>query len=149
MKSFLYIVYISFIVAAARRFWSLVGNYAELHVMRTRDEGHGSIYDVKLGYMYRVPVSGGYMNVFLDSQFCRKFRCRGACGYIDAIPRIRAAMERYIRKHGGLGVNFDYSLTPVNYRVTRLNTFSGALGTATGPEFDFMREAFYGIPRDL
>ncbi len=151
MKRFLYMIYGLFLVGAARKAVKMVSEYEEFHVRFTRDCMRSSWFEIKLVYLKTstignlegIPVK---MMHVISSGFYRRFRCRGASGHSDCCVAVRKAMDKYIKGHGGLGEGVGYSLAPVHALVNCVDIIPKDIDMS---EFDLVKEAFYGIPREL
>ena len=151
MKSFLYIIYGLFALGAARKVARTVSNYEEFHLRCTKDFLRSSWFEVKLVYL-KTSVVGArdgsevkMMSVFHSGYF-RRFRCRRAVGNSDCCMAVRKAMEKYIRGHGGLGEGIEFSLAPMHSFVGGIQVMPKNFDPS---EFELVKEAFYGIPREL
>lgn len=119
MKKFLYIVYLGFLVGAARRFSKLV----KMGVgMRLRDTYFPpSEYKVSLAYtkVLSIDTPDGHtpMAISVNSGITRTFVCKRAEGFFDVTLILKARMKRYISRHyGSLDLEFtlesDYTSSP-------------------------------------
>lgn len=151
MKMFLYMIYGLFLVGAARKAVKKVSEYEEFYVHCTKDCMRSSWFEIKLVYnktstvgkLEGIPVK---MMHIIRSGDCRRFRCRRASGHSDCCVAVRKAMEKYIKGHGGLGEGVGYSLAPVHALVNCVDIIPKDIDMS---EFDLVKEAFYGIPREL
>lgn len=151
MKRFLYIIYGLFLVGAARKAVRTVSAYEEIHLLRTRDSMRSSWFEIKLVYnktqtvgnLEGIPVK---MMHIIRSGYYRRFRCRRASGNSDCCVAVRKAMERYIRSHGGLEEGVGFNLAPMHALVDCVQITPKGVDMS---EFDLVKEAFYGIPREL
>lgn len=152
MKRFLYIIYGLFLFGAARKAVKTVSEYEEFHVRCTKDCMRSSWFEIKLVY-YKAMTMGNLEGIpvkmmhIIRSGYYRRFRCRRASGHSDCCVAVRKAMEKYIRSHGGLEEGVGFSLAPMHALVD--------CGVQITPkdvdmsEFGLIKEAFYGIPREL
>lgn len=152
MKRFLYIVYGLFAAGAVRKFWKDVGKHREFKVMCNRYDMRSSWFNVKLVYVRDTligssRIDGGNVKLrhYIVSGYFRRFRCRGASSNVDVMCELRKAMDIYIKRHGGLAKGIDYSLAPMPAYVGGVE-YRGNKGLE---DFDLVKEAFYGIPREL
>lgn len=151
MKRFLYIIYGLFLFGAARKAVKTVSEYEELHLLRTRDSMRSSWFEIKLVYnkiktigdLEGIPVK---MMHIIHSGYARRFRCRRALGNSDCCVEVRKAMEKYIRSHGGLEEGVGFNLAPMHALVDCVQITPKDVDMS---EFDLIKEAFYGIPREL
>lgn len=151
MKRFLYMIYGLFLVGAARKAVRTLSAYEEIHLLRTRDSMRSSWFEIKLVYnktktigdLEGIPVK---MMHIIHSGFYRRFRCRKASGNSDCCVEVRKAMEKYIRSHGGLGEGVGFNLAPMHALVNCVQITPKDIDMS---EFDLIKEAFYGIPREL
>lgn len=151
MKRFLYMIYGLFLFGAARKAVKMVSEYEEFHVRCTKDCMRSSWFEIKLiynktktvGNLEGIPVK---MMHIIHSGYFRRFRCRMASGNSDCCVAVRKAMEKYIRSHGGLGEGVGFNLAPMNALVGGLQVQPKDVDMS---EFDLVKEAFYGIPREL
>ena len=151
MKRFLYIIYGLFLVGAARKAVDMVSKYEEFYVRNTMDCMRSSWFAIKLVYhntrtvgdVEGIPVK---MMQVIHSGYFRRFRCRGASGHSDCCVAVRKAMDKYIRSHGGLGEGVSFGLAPMHAFVGGLQIIPKDIDMT---EFDIIKEAFYGIPREL
>ena len=152
MKKFLYIVYLGFLVGAARRFSKLV----KMGVgMRLRDTYlPPGKYEVSLAYKkilwIDIPDGGKQpMYVLVSSGITRTFVCKRAEGFFDVTLILRERMTRYISRHcGSLDLEFslesDYTSSPYTedwaWRLIR-----------NGDSYDVrcINKAFEAMPREL
>lgn len=151
MKRFLYIIYGLFFAGAARKVVKMVSEYEEFHVRFTKDCMRSSWFEIKLVY-HKTRTIGDVdgiavkMMQVIHSGYFRRFRCRGASGHSDCCVAVRKAMEKYINGHGGLGEGVSFGLAPVHALVGGLQITPKDVDMS---EFDIIKEAFYGIPREL
>ncbi len=149
MKRFLYVIYGLCLLGAARKAVKMVSSYEEFHVNFTRDCMRSSWFEIRLFYTKVSTIGlrdGDQVRLMreINSSYFRRFRCRRASGHSDCCVAVRKAMDRYIRSHGGLGEGISYRLAPIH-----------AVHCVCMPtdidmtEFDVIKEAFYGIPREL
>lgn len=151
MKRFLYIIYGLCLFGAARKAVKTVSAYEEIHLLRTRDSMRSSWFEIKLVYnktstvgnVEGIPVK---MMHIIRSGYYRRFRCRRASGHSDCCVAVRKAMEKYIQSHGGLGEGVGFSLAPMHALVDCVQITPKGVDMS---EFDLIKEAFYGIPREL
>lgn len=151
MKRFLYIIYGLFLVGAARKAAKMLSKYEEFHVNFTRDSMRSSWFEIKLVYrktmtmgdVEGIPVK---MMQMIPSGYFRRFRCRRASGHSDCCVAVRNAMDKYIRSHGGLGDGVGFNLAPMHALIGGLQITSRDIDMS---EFELIKEAFYGIPREL
>lgn len=151
MKRFLYIIYGLFLFGAARKAVKMVSEYEEFHVRCTKDCMRSSWFEIKLiynktktmGKLEGIPVK---MMHIISSGYYRRFRCRRASGNSDCCVAVRKAMEKYIRSHGGLGEGVGFNLAPMHALVSCIEVIHKDIDMS---EFDLVKEAFYGIPREL
>lgn len=151
MKRFLYIIYGLFLVGAARKVARTVSEYKEFHVRFMKDRIRRSRFDIKLFYhqtrtvgnLEGIPVQMMYI---FHSGYFRRFRFRRAFEDSDCCVAVRKAMAKYIRSHGGLVEGVGFSLAPMNALVNYVQVAPKDLDMS---EYDIIKEAFYGIPREL
>lgn len=151
MKRFLYIIYGLCLLGAARKAVKMVSSYEEFHVNFTRDCMRSSWFEIRLFYT-KVSTIGfkdgdrvRLMREF-NSYFFRRFRCRKAIDNNDCCMAVRKAMDRYILSHGGLGEGISYRLAPLHTYVVDMHAMPKDIDMS---EFELVKEAFYGIPREL
>lgn len=151
MKRFLYIIYGLFLFGAARKAVKMVSEYEELHVRFTKDCMRSSWFEIKLVY-HKIRTVGSVEGIpvkmmhVINSGFGRRFRCRGASGNSDCCVAVRMAMDKYIKGHGGLGKGISFGLAPVHAIVSCIEIVPKDIDMS---EFDLIKEAFYGIPKEL
>jgi hypothetical protein len=151
MKRFLYIIYGLFLFGAARKAVKTISEYEEIHFLRTRDSMRSSWFEIKLVY-HKISTVGNLEGIpvkmmhIIHSGYSRRFRCRRASGHSDCCVEVRMAMEKYIKSHGGLGEGVGFSLAPMHALVGGLQVTPKDVDMS---EFDLIKEAFYGIPREL
>ena len=151
MKRFLYMIYGLFLVGAARKAVKKVSEYEEFYVRCTKDSMRSSWFEIKLVYnktrtvgsLEGIPVK---MMHIIRSGYYRRFRCRRASGNSDCCVAVRKAMEKYIRSHGGLEEGVGFNLAPMHALVDSVQVTPKDVDMS---EFDLIKEAFYGIPREL
>lgn len=151
MKKILYIVYLGFLVGAARRFSKLV----KMGVgMRLRDTYFPpSEYKVSLAYTkvlcLDTPDGNTPMAISVNSGITRTFVCKRAFGFFDVTLILKERMKRYIRRHyGSLDTDFslynaDYTASPDNW-VFRLN-----IKNLDSHDIRCINKAFEAMPREL
>ena len=151
MKRFLYIIYGLFLVGAARKAVKTVSAYEEFHVHCTKDSMRSSWFEIKLVY-HKISTMGNLEGIpvkmmrIIRSGYYRRFRCRRASGHSDCCVAVRMAMEKYIRSHGGLEEGVGFNLAPMHALVDCVQITPKGVDMS---EFDLIKEAFYGIPREL
>lgn len=151
MKRFLYIIYGLFLVGAARKAVKKVSEYEEFYVRCTKDSMRSSWFEIKLVY-HKTKTIGDLEGIhvkmmhIIRSGFYRRFRCRRASGHSDCCVAVRKAMEKYIRSHGGLGKGISFGLAPMHALVSCIENIPKDIDMS---EFDLIKEAFYGIPKEL
>ena len=128
----------------------MVSSYEEFHVNFTRDCMRNSWFEIRLFYTKVSTIGlkdGGRVRFMreINSSFFRRFRCRKAVGHSDCCVAVRKAMDSYIRSHGGLGEGISYRLAPL-HTVVYMRDKPKDIDMS---EFDLIKEAFYGIPREL
>lgn len=151
MKRFLYIIYGLCLLGAARKAARMVSSYEEFHVNFTRECMRSSWFEIRLFYtkVSTIGLKGGdrvRLMRDINSYFFRRFRCRKAIDNHDCCMAVRKAMDRYIRSHGGLGEGVGYRLAPLHTDVVNMHDMHTDIDMS---EFELVKEAFYGIPREL
>lgn len=151
MKRFLYIIYGLFLVGAARKAVKMVSDYEEFHVRCTKDCMRSSWFEIKLVY-HKTKTMGNVEGIpvkmmhIIHSGYFRRFKCRRASGNSDCCVEVRKEMDKYIKGHGGLGDGVGFGLAPVHALVNCIQVIPKDIDMS---EFDIIKEAFYGIPREL
>ena len=151
MKRFLYIIYGLFLVGAARKAARVISEYEKFHWRCAKDRMRSSWFDIQLVYnkiqtmgnLEGIPVK---MMHIIHSGYSRRFRCRRASGHSDCCVEVRKAMEKYIRSHGVLEEGVGFNLAPMHALVNCVQITPKGVDMS---EFDLIKEAFYGIPREL
>ena len=151
MKRFLYMIYGLFLVGAARKAVRTLSAYEEIHLLRTKDSMRSSWFEIRLVYNKTKTIGdleGIHVKMMhiIRSGFYRRFRCRRASGHSDCCVAVRKAMEKYIRSHGGLEEGVGFNLAPMHALVDCVQITPKDVDMS---EFDLIKEAFYGIPREL
>lgn len=151
MKKFLYIMYIGFIVGAARRF----SKKLRMGIgMRLRDTYYPpSEYKVSLAYtkLLDIETPDGHtpMAISVNSGISRTFVCKRAEGFFDMSLILKARMNRYISRHfGKLYTEFslynaEYTPSPQAW-VFRLN-----INNLDNYDIRCINKAFEAMPRVL
>lgn len=151
MKKFLYIVYLGFLVGAARRFSK---NLKTGIGMQLRDTYYPPReYKVSLAYTKRLDIEtpDGHtpMAISVNSGISRTFVCKRAEGFFDLSLILKARMKKYISRHfGKLDTEFslynaEYSPNPQDW-VFRLN-----INNLDSDDIRCINKAFEAMPRDL
>jgi hypothetical protein len=139
-----------FLVGAARKVVSNLWKYREFKVQSNMYGMKSSWYCVKLMYVRvensRIDSADVKLRHFIISGFFRRFRLRGASSTLDVLCEVRKSMDKYIRSHGGLVKGIDYSIAPMTAYVGGEVQYRGKNCLE---EFSLIKEAFYGIPREL
>ena len=151
MKIFLYIIYGLFLVGAARKAVRVISEYEKFHWRCAKDRMRSSWFDIQLVYNMTRTVGNlegitVKMMHIIHSGYSRRFRCRRALDNSDCCVEVRMAMEKYIRSHGGLGEGVGFNLAPMHALVDCVQITPKDIDMS---EFDLIKEAFYGIPREL
>lgn len=151
MKKFLYIVYLGFLVGAARRFSK---NLKTGIGMRLRDTYFPPMeYKVSLAYTKRLDIDtpDGHTQIAIsvNSGIARTFVCKRAFGFFDVTLILKERMKKYISRHyGKLDTSFslysaDYTARPDNW-VFRLN-----INNLDSYDIRCINKAFEAMPREL
>ena len=152
MKKFLYIMYIGFIVGAARRF----SKKLRMGIgMRLRDTYYPPReYKVSLSYIIETkspPGSDGHqfqMAVSIISGLSRTFVCKRAYGFFDVTLILRERMNRYIMRHyGKLDIGFNFESDCMADLMDPLGTSN--LVNIEGYDVACINRAFAAMPREL
>lgn len=151
MKKFLYIVYLGFLVGAARRFSTLM----KIGVgMQLRDTYYPPReYTVRLDYektmRIEAPDGDHYdIAIVVNSGLSRTFVCRRAYGYYDVILLLKKRMNKYIKQHyGSLGLG--YRIGASQFQASPNFGFELNVKNLDSADVECINKAFKAMPREL
>lgn len=156
MNKVLWTIYGFFAVDAAKKAWKALKNNRNLGLQYTLAT---QIYGLDAYRVVLVFVKTKEMGMTVDGEairlrvsvptgIVRTFCCRGANGYVDAITRIRGAMEKYLAKYYP-GVDLQYAIyqyIPYRHAPSCKKT---VMDDATWEQFHPIYDSFMNIPRNL
>lgn len=156
MNKVLWTIYGFFAVGAAKKAWETIKSYRNFHVQHTLALQMFGLdaYRVALVYVKTkdmgMTVDGESIRLRLSipTGIVKTFRCRGAHGYVDAITRIRGAMDKYIAKYYP-GVDLPYELYQHIPSRRMLSGKTAVIDDVTWEQFQPIYQAFTNIPRQL
>jgi len=150
VKKFLYIMYIGFIVGAARRFAKKLRMGIGMRLRYTYYPPRE--YKVSLAYTKRLDIEtpDGHtpMAISVNSGISRTFVCKRAFGFFDVTLILKDRMKKYISRHfGKLDTEFslygEYTSSPQEW-VFRLN-----INNLDSYDIRCINKAFEAMPREL
>lgn len=156
MNKVLWTIYGFFAVGAAKKAWQTIKNYRSIRLQYTLAT---QIFGLDTYRVVLVFVKTKDMGMTVDGEAIRlrvsvptgivkPFCCRRADGYVEAITRIRGAMDKYLAKYYPR-VDLQYAI--YQYTPYRHNP-SGqkhVVDDATWEQFHPIYESFMNIPRHL
>lgn len=156
MNKVLWTIYGLFAVGAAKNAWKTIKSYRNFHVQHTLALQMFGLdaYRVVLVFVKTkdmgMTVDGESIRLRLSipTGIVKTFRCRGAHDYLDAIPRIRGAMDKYIAKYYP-GVDLPYELYQYIPSRRMLSGKTAVIDDVTWEQFQPIYQAFTNIPRQL
>ena len=151
MRLIPYMIYLGFAVGAAKNAWKKLQSYRSFHVQYTLAEQMFGLdaYRVVLGFVktkdmgMTVDGEAVKMRISMTTGLVKTFYCRRAFGYVDAITRIRKAMDKHLAKY--------YPETDLSYEIYRFipSRKTVDIDEDTWKEFWPIYDSYMSIPRHL
>lgn len=152
MRLIPYMIYLGFAVGAAKKVWKTLQGYRSFRIQYTlADQMFGlDAYRVVLGFVktkdmgMTVDGESVKMRITMTTGLVKTFYCRSALGYIDAITKIRRAMDKHLAKY--------YPEADLSYEIYRYipsRKTAADIDEATWKEFWPIYDSFMSIPRHL
>ena len=156
MNKVLWTIYGFFAVGAARNAWKTLKFYRSFHVQQTLALQMFGLdaYRVVLVYVktkelgMTVDGESVRLRMSIPTGIVKTFRCRGAHGYLDAITRIRGAMDKYLAKYYP-GFDLPYELYQYIPSRCMLSGKTSVMDDVTWEQYHPIYESFMNIPRNL
>lgn len=156
MNKVLWTIYGFFAVGAAKKAWKTLKSYRSFRIQYTLATQMFGLdaYRVVLVFVKTKEMGATIdgeairLRVSVPTGIVKTFCCRGANGYMDAITRIRGAMDKYLAKY--------YPEVDLQYEIYQYIPYrhmpSGqkhVVDDATWERFQPVYESFMNIPRHL
>jgi hypothetical protein len=156
MNKVLWTIYGFFAVGAAKKALKTLKNYRNIRLQYTLATQMFGLdaYRVVLVFVKTKDMGATIdgeavrLRVSVPTGIVKTFCCRGANGYMDAITRIRGAMDKYLAKYYP-DVDLQYEIYQfIPYRHTQ-SAQKHVVDDATWEQFHPIYQAFMSIPRHL